>query len=87
MTLRGFFNKVLTLALRAGFGERSLPQREVAIRIITTAEEWNISARLALNYIPAIFWTTHTSAFEFHILTSRIAAAGCKFAETTLLNN
>ena len=75
------------LALRARLGDRPVPQREVAVRIVRAAEEHLAAPRLALDDVAAVLRAEHAGGLLLHVLAGRIVAARGELAEAALLDD
>src|SRR3954469_16955673 len=74
-------------AVGALFGDRTIPEREVAVGIVGAAEEHLAAARLALDDVAAVLRAEHAGRLLLDVLAGRIAAARGELAETSLLDH
>src|SRR5690606_11191913 len=72
---------------RARLGDRPVPEREVALRIVHAAVERLAAARLALDDLAAVLRAAHTGRLVLDVLAGRIAAARGELAEPSLLDD
>src|SRR5262245_9790434 len=68
-------------------GDRTVPEREVAVGIVRAAEEHFAAARFPLDDLAAIFRAQDAGRLLLDVLAGRIAAASRELAEAPLLHH
>ena len=87
MTFRDLLYKKRCGTSRALFLDGLIPQREVAIRIVTATIKRTTTSRLSLNDIATVCWARNAHALELNVTTLWIVTAGSELPKPPLLND
>ena len=84
--LRRFLQEIRRVAFRALFGDRLVPDHEVAVRIFKASIEDFAALRSPFGDFPAAAWlrTRHADRLRLNVLALRIVRAGNEFAKAPL---